>query len=98
MRVTDYDVCRAFAKAVDMGFEYMRDILDGRADASAEEAMKLAAVTGSRQETWQGDGQYNGPLRLISVRVWEAMEKRGGRQAVRAWREDSGRGGCSNCD
>ena len=97
MRVTDYDVCLKFAKAVDMDFEYMKAILDGRADASAEAAMKLAAATGSRQETWQGDGQYNGPLRLISVKVWEAMEKRGGREAVRARRED-GRGGCSGCD
>jgi hypothetical protein len=98
MRITDYDVCRDFAAAMGVEFSVMRSLLDGQADALPELAARLAAATRSVHATlWSANGAMNGPLRLISVKVWAAMKRRGELRHEPGQPEER-RGGCANCD
>ena len=71
MLETDREMCVAFAKAVDMDFQWITELLDGQVDASGPAAIILARKTSTTPNRWASpEGKSS---RLLAVKVWWAM-------------------------
>lgn len=76
---TDREMYVAFAKAVDMDFNWIASLLDGEVDASQAEGLILAGKTSTTPNRWASPKGRDS--RLLAVKVWWAMpEQRKARQ------------------
>ena len=80
---TDREMYLAFAKAVDMDFQWITELLDGEVDAGGPAALTLAAKTNTTPNRWASSKGRDS--RLLAVKVWWAMpEQRKSRLAQRS--------------
>lgn len=93
---TDRDAYLALAKALQMDFNFLGQIIDGRRQASASFARVLTEATNTWDRLWTTEGKAQ--ERLMTVRVWYAAQKRRpGFQAPEA-EPLPARPGCRQCD
>jgi len=93
----DRDIYLAFARALQLDFHFMREIIDGRLQASPELAKILTAQTNTWNRLWTAEGKTK--ERLMTVRVWYAARKH--QPDFTAWEPEPfppARPGCRHCD
>ena len=71
MLETDREMIVAFAKAVDLDFRWIVELLDGQVDALSPTALTLAAKTNTTPNRWASPKGRDS--RLLAVKVWWAM-------------------------
>lgn len=76
MYETDRDAYLALAKALQMDFNFMSQIIDGRRQASAGFARVLTEQTNTWDRLWTAEGKAQ--ERLMAVRVWYAARANAG--------------------
>ena len=92
----DRDPCLALARALQLDFSLLADLIDGKRNASDQVAMAVAYAINTEQKLWMAEGRA--PVRLVALKVWWLKESRKPRLTAPEPPPRQTRGGCPNCD
>lgn len=96
----DRDICLALAKTLQLDFQMLADLIDGKRNAANGVAMAIAWETGTNQALWMNDGQAK--ARLVALKIWPHRLARLQKPMPRIESQEppprQTRGGCPNCD
>ena len=68
MLEADREMYVAFAREIDLDFQWISDLIDGLHQARPDQALRLSEKTATKQSLWTQTGKAK--ERLIAVKVW----------------------------